>query len=875
MYKMNMKPWYQMTEDELYKELKTSRNGLSTGEVQNRILQYGHNRLEEKPGKSPFLIFLEQFTNFLILILIIAAVISAFTGDLIDTIVILFIIVLNAIIGFSQEYRAEKALSALKKLEIPAATILRDGKYNQIPATDIVPGDIVVLTAGERVSADIRLIESPNLMIDESPLTGESTPVEKFNNPIKEETSLADRRNMAFKGTVITYGRGVGVAVTTGMSTELGMIANLLQETEKIKTPLQIKLDIMGKRLVIVALALCMVIFAAGILRGEPLQLMFLIAISLAVAAIPESLPAVITIVLALGAYRMAKVNALIRKLPAVETLGCITAICSDKTGTLTTNKMTVEKIYVDGKILQISNFKFQILNKKLTTHNSPLTTLFKAMVLCNDASIDNDTGIGDPTEIALLKSASDTGFHKSELEKSYPRLNEIPFDSFRKRMITIHSSSEGINLAFIKGSVDSVLNICSITDEIKERVLAENEKMAADGIRVLAFAWREIEKGMPLKDVEKGLSFLGLVGMIDPPRDEAYGAVKTCMEAGIIPVMITGDHPATAKAIAKRLGITDGNGQIITGRDMEVLEPAHLSNLLYSVRVFARVSPEDKIRIVTSLKEKGHIVAMTGDGVNDAPALKKADIGVAMGITGTDVSKEASDIILRDDNFATIVKAVYEGRVIYDNIRKFIRYMLSTNSGEILTMFFALMIGMPLPVLPIQILWINLVTDSFPALALGVEPAEKDVMNRPPRAPKESIFARGMWQHIIWVGLLMSFGTLGVMSWGLKYDDLDHARSMTFFTLASFQMFHVMAIRSERESIFTLGFLSNKLLLSAVLLTFLLQIMITYTPILQGIFKTVSLSAFEIFLCLSVSFSVFVAVEIEKAYFRKKQWGG
>jgi len=851
-----------MTEDELYKELKTGRNGLSADESQKRLSQYGHNRLEEKPGKSPLLIFFEQFTNILILILIVAAVISAFIGDLTDTIVILAIVLLNAVIGFFQEYRAERALAALKKLEIPAATIIRDGKHQQIPATEIMPGDIVVLTAGEIVPADIRLIESPNLMIDESSLTGESTPVEKSTNIISEETSLADRRNMTFKGTVITYGRGVGVVVTTGMSTELGRIAYLLQETEKIKTPLQIKLDVMGKRLAVAALLLCLIIFIAGVWRGESLQLMSLTAISLAVAAIPESLPAVITIVLALGAYRMSKVNALIRKLPAVETLGCVTAICSDKTGTLTQNKMKVEFIY-DGKELK----------KKWSLDTSDMNLIFKAMTLCNDASIDSDKGIGDPTEIALLKAASEIGIHKNELEKSYPRINEIPFDSFKKRMTTINSSPDNqeIYLTFMKGSVDSVLDISSIDSNMKEQILRENEKMAADGIRVLALAYREIEKGMPLSEVEKGLTFLGLVGMIDPPREEAYEAVKICMKAGIVPIMITGDHPSTAKSIAKRLGITNENGQTITGRDMEVLEPAHLNNLLSSVRIFARVSPEDKIRIVSALKEKGHIVAMTGDGVNDAPALKKADIGIAMGITGTDVSKEASDIILRNDNFATIVKAVYEGRVIYDNIRKFIRYMLSTNSGEILTMFFALMIGMPLPILPIQILWINLVTDSFPALALGVEPAEKNVMNRPPRDPKESIFARGLWQHIIWVGLLMSFGTLGVMAWGLKYDDLDHARSMVFFTLAGFQMFHVMAIRSERESIFTLGLLSNKALLGAVVLTFILQLMITYIPILQRIFKTAPLSAVELIICIAISFSVFIAVEVEKAYFRLK----
>ncbi|MEK6590080.1 MAG: HAD-IC family P-type ATPase, partial [Nitrospinota bacterium] len=482
-----MKPWYQMTEDELYRELKTRRNGLSTDEAQKRISQFGYNKLEEKPGKSPLIIFLEQFKNLLIVILVIAAVISAFTGDLVDMIVIMVIIILNAVIGFSQEYRAEKAIALLKRLEIPTATAIRDGKYNQISASDIVPGDILVLTSGELVPADIRLIESPNLMIDESPLTGESTPVEKSTNPIDEETLTADRKNMAFKGTVVTYGRGVGIVAATGMSTELGRIANLLQVTEKIKTPLQVKLDIMGKRIAVVALLLCVIIFSEGIWRGEPLQLMFLTAISLAVAAIPESLPAVITIVLALGAYRMAKVNALIRKLPAVETLGCTTAICSDKTGTLTQNKMTVEEIYIDGKLLKSSEIRGSGPEFLVSTPESPLSTLFEVMTLCNDASLDNDKGIGDPTEVALLKAAADMGFHKSKLEKTYPRIHEIPFDSFRKRMTTIHSSPTNpeIHIAHMKGSVDSVLDICEyvrvlsdkqvITDDIRGQILDKN----------------------------------------------------------------------------------------------------------------------------------------------------------------------------------------------------------------------------------------------------------------------------------------------------------------------------------------------------------------------------------------------------------------
>ncbi|MBI5180603.1 MAG: calcium-translocating P-type ATPase, PMCA-type [Nitrospirae bacterium] len=867
-----MKPdWHLLTTDSVLEKLRTGKNGLSSDEAKERLAKYGPNLLKESPKKSPFLLFLKQFTDILVLILIAAAIISASTGDVTDTIVIIFIVFLNATIGFTQEYRAERAMEALKKLESPVVTVIRDSLHTRIPSQDLVIGDIIELSAGEKVPADLRLIESYNLNVEEAALTGESLPVEKNTESMEGAVALADRKNMAFMGTIITYGRGIGIITATGMDTELGKIAHLIQEAKDKKTPIQERLERMGKWLAVVALLLCAVIFAAGVFRGEPIQLMLLTAISLAVAAIPESLPAVITIVLALGAYRMVKANALIRKLPSVETLGSVTTICSDKTGTLTLNRMSAEFIYtIDG------------LEKEWNINDKITGKLLHAMVLCNDANIEADKRTGDPMEIALLQAGIHTGITKEDVLRDYPRVNELPFDSSRKRMSTIHKTPDNKYIAFVKGAVDSLLEISPyiLTDigvkemgnADKEQMLIYNEEMASKGVRVLGFAYRDAKKEIRPDEAENALVFIGLVGLKDPPRDEARDAVLQCRDAGIRPVMITGDHPATAAAIAREVGILSADGRSITGKELSDISDEAFKDVIESISVFARVQPEDKVRIVNVLREKGHIVAMTGDGVNDAPALKGANIGVAMGITGTDVSKEASDMILLDDNFATIVSAVKEGRVIYDNIRKFIRYMLSTNSGEVLTMFFAILLGMPLPLLPIQILWVNLVTDSLPALALGLEPAERNVMKRLPRDPKESIFARGMWQHIIWVGFLMAAGVLFVMWYELRGSDVRHMQSMAFFTLSMFQMFHVMAIRSERESLFTIGLFSNAKLLGAVLLTFALQLLITYLPPLQKIFKTTSLSLFELSLCLAVSFTVFIAVEAEKAFFRQRK---
>ncbi|MBI3353811.1 MAG: calcium-translocating P-type ATPase, PMCA-type [Nitrospirae bacterium] len=863
--------WHLLISEAVLERLRTSKAGLTSTEAREGLAKYGPNQLKEAKKKSPLLLFLKQFADILVIILIAAAIISALTGDVTDTAVIIVIVFLNATIGFTQEYRAERAMAALKKLESPFVVVIRDGAHTKIPAHEIVIGDIVELSAGDRIPADLRLIEVHNLNLEEAALTGESMPVEKITEQLAGDVGLADKRNMAFMGTIITYGRAVGVVTATGMDTELGKIAHLIQEAEDKKTPIQERLHSMGKWLALIAFLLCGVVFAAGILRGEPMQLMFLTAISLAVAAIPESLPAVITIVLALGAYRMVKVKALIRKLPSVETLGSVTTICSDKTGTLTLNRMSAEFIYtIDG------------LEKEWNIDDKITGKLLRAMALCNDANIEADKRTGDPMELALLQAGIHTGITKEDALRDYPRVNELPFDSSRKRMSTIHKTPDGKYIAFVKGAVDSLLEISPyiLTDSgVKEmgnadkgQILIYNEEMASKGVRVLGFAYREDKKEIQPDKSENDLVFIGLVGLKDPPRDEARDAVFQCRDAGIRPVMITGDHPTTAIAIARDVGILSANDRSITGKELADISDEEFKSVVESISVFARVQPEDKVRIVNALRERGHIVAMTGDGVNDAPALKGANIGIAMGITGTDVSKEASDMILLDDNFATIVSAVKEGRIIYDNIRKFIRYMLSTNSGEVLTMFFAIFFGMPLPLLPIQILWVNLVTDSLPALALGLEPAERNVMKRLPRDPKESIFARGMWQHIIWVGLLMASGVLFIMGYELRNSDVRHMQSMAFFTLSMFQMFHVMAIRSERESLFTIGLFSNVKLFGAVLLTFILQLLITYLPHLQEIFKTTSLSPAELFLCLAVSFTVFIAVEAEKAILKQRE---
>ena len=855
--------------DNIVKQLNSSLDGLTNDEARKRLNEYGPNELMEKKKKTAIAMFLDQFKDFMILILIGAAVISGFIGELSDTIAIIVIVVINAVIGFIQEYRAEKAMDALKKMAAYTATVIRDGVHTSIAASELVPGDIVVLEAGRIVPADMRLLETFNLKVEEAALTGESIPVEKQCDALSDKSlPLGDRKNMAFKGTVVSYGRGLGIVVATGMDTELGKIASMLQGEEEVRTPLQKRLVIFGKRLAIAVLVICAIVFGFGVFRGEPILLMLLTAISLAVAAIPEALPAVVTISLALGAKKLVKLHALIRKLPAVETLGSVTYICSDKTGTLTLNKMTVEKVFIEDKLVPVSD-----LTKGGSSEE--VNALFMtALALSNDAQMDNEGDImGDPTETALYSIAKTQNYNKKELEKIYPRILELPFDSDRKCMTTFHRWKQGY-ISFTKGAIDTlmersvnVLTSHGLKDIDVERLASINEMMAQDGLRVLCIAyriWDEIPSDFSPKSVETGLTIIGLTGMMDPPREEAKEAVSMCKNAGIVPVMITGDHQLTARTIAKRLGILDNNDAVITGRELEGLTMEEFEEKVEDIRVYARVAPEQKLKIVRALQDKGHFVAMTGDGVNDAPALKRADIGIAMGITGTDVSKEAAHMILLDDNFATIVKAVKEGRKIYDNIRKFIKYLLTTNSGEIWTLFLAPIFGLPIPLLPIHILWINLVTDGLPALALSVEPEEEDVMNRPPRHPKESIFAHGLGVHAIWVGLLMAGIVLSTQAFAIKTGN-SHWQTMVFTVLCLTQLGHVLAIRSEKVSLFKMGLFSNKYLLGAVILTFIFQMATIYIPSLNPIFKTVPLTFNELIWTLVLSSIVFFAVEIEK----------
>lgn len=897
--------WHRKNIDETADALKSSLSGLSAEDARQRLEQYGPNELKEKKKKTLLLMFLDQFKDFMILVLIGAAVISGIIGEVSDTIAIIVIVALNAVIGFIQEYRAEKAMAALMKMAAPTALALRDGMPANVPSSQLVPGDMVILEAGKIVPADMRLTETAQLKVEEAALTGESVPVEKHTRTLHDEhLPIGDRKNMAYKGTVVTYGRGLGVVTNTGMDTELGKIATMLQEEEEVKTPLQKRLASFGQKLAVAVLAICAIVFGIGIMRGEPALLMLLTAISLAVAAIPEALPAVITISLALGAKKMARQNALIRKLPAVETLGSVTYICSDKTGTLTLNKMAVEEIWVDGRIVRAEEQKSGRTEatdfRTSALLRFPISALFTALALSNDAQMDADGNvIGDPTEIALYNIAGDKGFAKKELEKEFPRVAEIPFDSDRKCMTTIHKaedqkirSAEGniselpsfrTNfISFTKGAIEALIekadNIAT-SDGLKpvnrNEIIRTSERMAADGLRILCLAvrnWDAMPDDMSPENVEAGLTILGLVGMMDPPREEAREAVGLCKTAGIKPVMITGDHPLTAKAIAKKLEIIeDDTKAIITGRELDKLSLEEFEKRVEHISVYARVAPEQKLKIVKALQDKGQFVAMTGDGVNDAPALKRADIGIAMGITGTDVSKEASHMILLDDNFATIVKAVKEGRKIYDNIRKFVKYLLTTNSGEIWTLFLAPLAGLPIPLLPIHILWINLMTDGLPALALSVEPAEGDVMKRPPRHPKESIFAGGLGFHAVWVGLLMAAIVLFVQAWSIKTGSA-HWQTMVFTVLCLTQLGHVLAIRSERESLFKIGLFSNKPLLAAVILSFVFQMATIYVPFLNPIFKTEPLTLNELVFTLALSSVVFFAVEIEKL-FRRKRW--
>ena len=877
--------WHRLSPEEAASKLGADLEaGLTKEEAERRLSEYGPNELQEKKKRTSLMIFLDQFKDFMIIVLIIAAIISGAIGDLSDTIAIVVIVILNAVIGFVQEYRAEKAMAALKRLAAPSAHIIRDGLSSFVPARSLVPGDIILLASGQVVPADIRLIEAERLKAEEAPLTGESIPVEKEPVTLHEkDLPLGDRINSAYNGTSITYGRGRGIVVATGMDTELGKIATMLQEEEEeeeVKTPLQKRLAAFGKRLAIAILAVCAIVFGIGVFRGEPVMLMLLTAISLAVAAIPEALPAVVTISLALGAKKLVRQNSLIRKLPAVETLGSVTYICSDKTGTLTMNVMSAEELYTNGKLYRGDT---PYGSGEGPGKGPTEKRFFTAMAISNDARKgEGGKVIGDPTEVALYNGATDVGFKKEELEGSFPRLGELPFDSDRKCMTTIHESTseEKPYISITKGAIEVVSErACGILtdDGVKELDRNEinrlNDRMAADGLRVLCIAlrlWDDAPLTLAPEDIEKDLLILGLVGIMDPPRAEATEAVKLCKTAGIKPVMITGDHPITARAIAKRLGLVDDlSHDVMTGRELEKLDLKEFKERVEDIRVYARVAPEQKLEIIKALQDKGEYVAMTGDGVNDAPALKRADIGIAMGITGTDVSKEAAHMILVDDNFATIVGSVKEGRRIFDNIRKFIKYTMTSNSGEILTIFLAPFFGLPIPLLPIHLLWINLVTDGLPGLALAAEPKESGIMERPPRHPQESIFAHGLGTHIMWVGLLMGSVSIFTQAWAIEAEG-GHWQTMVFTVLCLSQMGHVFAIKSEKESIFKTGVLNNMPLLGAVALTFVLQMATIYLPPLQKVFKTEALTSGELAFTLAMSSIVFIAVEIEK-YFKRR----
>ena len=867
--------WHLLSPDEVATQLAVDPDaGLTTEEAARRIVQHGLNEIRERPPRQLWRMFLDQFTDFMILVLIGAGIISGIIGEPPDAIAIVVIVLLNGVIGFVQEYRAERAVAALKLLAATTALVRRGGQVTELSALQLVPGDVVLLEAGNVMPADLRLIETVQLKVDESPLTGESVPVEKRTAPLHEaEAPLGDRVNLAYKGTSVTYGRGSGLVVATGMQTELGRIASMLGSEEAVKTPLQKRLAQFGQRLALVALAICAIVFAVGVLRGESVVLMFLTAVSLAVAAIPEALPAVVTVSLALGARRLVKKHALIRRLAAVETLGSVTYICSDKTGTLTQNKMRVEQLFVSG---QPENGP--------TGNEESWRWLMKAMALSNDATRHNDGHmIGDPTEIALSQGAEDKGYVKAELLAQAPRVAELPFDSDRKCMTTLHREGSEV-VAFTKGAPEQVVALCDgqLTGNARitldtAAILDRAERMAAEGLRVLVLAyrtWPDLPAELTPENVERGLTFLGLVGLMDPPREEAKEAVALCKSAGITPVMITGDHPATARAIALRLGIIEDHDGVLTGQELAKLPLDEYEARVEGIRVYARVSPEQKITIVKGLQDQGEFVAMTGDGVNDAPALQRADIGIAMGLTGTDVARESSHMILLDDNFATIVAAVREGRRIFDNIRKFIKYALSCNTAEVWTIFLAPFLGMPIPLLPIHILWINLVTDGLPGLALAVEPEENGLMQRPPRPPRESIFAEGMWQDILWIGLLMGGVTLVIQAWAYRTGHA-HWQTMVFTVLTLSQMGNVLALRSERESFFTMGPLTNLPLLGAVMLTFVLQMATIYIPALNLIFKTEPLDLDELLLCLALSSIVFIAVEMEKWCIRRGwlQW--
>jgi Ca2+-transporting ATPase len=844
--------WHTYHIEKVLELTRSSPQGISSEEALEKLKEHGPNSLTEKKKKSPWVIFLHQFKDFMIIVLLAAAIISGIIGDVTDTIIIITIVLLNAIIGFIQEYRAEKAMEALKKMASVRAIVHRDGKPVNIPSEELVPGDLVLLESGNVIPADMRLMDTQSLMINESALTGESLASNKNIEVIAvAEIPLGDRLNMAYKSTLVNNGRGAGIVVSTGMLTEIGKIANMLQEDET-ETPLKKRMADFGKKLSYIIFFICFLLFGIGLLRGEEPVQMLMISISLAVAAIPEALPALITIALAMGAKKMMHKNALIRKLPAVETLGSISFICSDKTGTLTMNKMKVVKMEEAHGLEPLAN------------EISP----FMAGISLNH-DVKQSAGkevLGDPTEIALVKAAMEKFQGRyDEIRKQFPRVAELPFDSDRKCMTTVHTY-DGRFLVLSKGAIESIRNSLA-PSAVNQELEKHSLEWAGQGIRVIAFAYKFINKipqPFSYDSVEKDMRICGIAGMIDPPREDIRSSISECRTAGIKPVMITGDHPATAIAIARDIGIFEKDDIALSGPELQKMSDQEFNGKVEYISVYARVSPEQKLRIVRALQSRHHFVSMTGDGVNDAPSLKAADIGVAMGINGTDVSKEAADMILLDDNFSTIVKAIKEGRRIYDNIRKFVKYILTCNGAEIWTIFLAPLIGLPMPLLPIQILWINLVTDGLPGLALASEKAEKDIMKRPPRPSGENLFAGGIAIHIIWVGMLMAAITLFTEAWALRYSP-DHWQTMVFTVLSLSQLGHVLAIRSEKDFLFRQGLFSNLPLISAVLMTFILQLFVIYLPAANVAFKTQPLTLYELIFCILASAILFHAVEFEK----------
>ena len=896
--------WHRLPAEEVFSTLEASARGLNTSEAARRLSQVGPNELATRQKKPAWTLFLEQFRSFLLIILVVAAVVSGVLavmgeGDLWDPVLILVIVLFAAVFGFVQEYRSEQALEALQKMAAPTALALRDGEPKEIPARELVPGDVILLQVGDRIPADARIIEQMNLKTDEAPLTGESVAVEKTLEAIPEEAQVADRTNTVYTGTTVVYGRGKAVVTATGMATEFGRIAGMLESVKPPPTPLQVGLNKVGRILGIACLGICAVVAGAGLAVGmfEGILGAFIWGVSLAVAAVPEALPAVVTIALAVGVQRMAKRHALVRHLPAVETLGCTTFICSDKTGTLTQNEMTVKKVFAGGRPIDVSGVgyepkgEFHVGGKAFDPRQDPhVQRLLTASALCNDAHLQSSDGKwqiqGDPTEGALVVLAAKAGFKQEELDNRYLRINEVPFSSERKRMTTLHETPEG-TIAYSKGAPEEIVGQCNwiysddkvqgLSQDEKDRILDEGQKMAAEGLRVLGLSYKDLSPDESSDTAEQDMAFVGLVGMIDPPRPEVKQAVEVCNQAKISSVMITGDHKLTAMSVARQLGLLGEHAMTLTGKELDEVSNEEFDRQVEQVRVYSRVSPAHKMQVVEALQNKGHVVAMTGDGVNDAPALKRADIGVAMGITGTDVSKEAGEMVLTDDNFASIVAAVAEGRRIFDNIRKFLMYLLSCNIGEVLLMLLAFIVTTligehAIPLVALQILWVNLVTDGLPALALAVDPSAPDVMQRPPRRVKTGIFSRPVTTFIGGVGLWTALATLAVFLWALKSGrTVIEAQCLTFVTLVMIELFNCFNCRSERLSLFRVGVFKNKWLLAAVASSFLLTLPLLYAPFLQGPFRTFALGPSDWGVVLLGGASVVVVAELGKLVARHR----